>query len=73
MPRLIEAVLIDIDRAPGLRLEAIGRPQLMGSGRLIDIPEMHDRLIAAAALVRDATLLTRDETLRAHPLVRTVW
>lgn len=74
MPRSIDAVLNDIDRAPGLRLEPLGRQHLIACGRLTDIPEMHDRLIAAVALVRDAILVTRDDTLRgAHSIIRTQW
>ena len=37
------------------------------------IPEMHDRLIAAEALARGATLITRDQAITASGLVPVVW
>ncbi|MBT9138851.1 MAG: hypothetical protein DDT31_01428 [Syntrophomonadaceae bacterium] len=35
--------------------------------------EMLDRLIAATALLRNATLITRDKTLRESGIVSTIW
>ena len=32
-----------------------------------------DRLIAAAALVADAALVTKDDRLRGHPMLKTIW
>ena len=40
---------------------------------LTAIPEMHDRLIVAEALARGLTLITRDQTITASGLVKTVW
>ena len=37
------------------------------------IPEMHDRLITAEAISRDATLITKDHVIVGSGLVRTVW
>ena len=36
-------------------------------------PEMHDRLICAAALAQDAAIITKDETLRKSGEVKTIW
>ena len=38
-----------------------------------EIPEMHDRLIAADSLIYDAPLVTRDAILTASPQIDTVW
>lgn len=40
---------------------------------LTAIPEMHDRLIVAEALARGLPLITRDQTITASGLVKTVW
>ncbi len=40
---------------------------------LIAIPEMHDRLIVAEAIARSLPLITRDQTITASGLVKTVW
>jgi len=62
-----------LDRASSLRLEALSRRHLLAFGRLGDIPEMHDRLIGAVALVHGAPLIGRDQGFRGHPLIRAVW
>ncbi len=38
-----------------------------------DIPELHDRLIAATAISYGATLLTNDTTIRASLHLQTLW
>ena len=58
---------------PALELPELGREQLEFLDRLPEIPEMHDRLIAAEALIRDAPLVTRDAILTASPQIETVW
>jgi predicted nucleic acid-binding protein len=40
---------------------------------LTDIPEMHDRMIVAAARVYGAPLITRDEEIRQAGVVECVW
>jgi PIN domain nuclease of toxin-antitoxin system len=40
---------------------------------LTAIPEMHDRLIVAEAIARGLPLITRDQTITASGLVKTVW
>jgi PIN domain nuclease of toxin-antitoxin system len=72
-PMTVDRITRQIDQAPAWRLEPLTRPHLLASDQLTAIPEMHDRLIAAVALVEDATILTRDPQLLSHPLVRAVW
>lgn len=69
----VEHVLRLIDGAPALRLEPLTRRHLVTFGRLTQIPEMHDRLIAAVGLLHDAVVVTRDPDIQAHPLVRSAW
>ena len=57
----------------GIELSDLGRAQLEKLDLFPDIPEMHDRLIAAESLALDAPVLSRDETLAASPQIETVW
>ncbi len=56
-----------------VELSELGREQLDLLERLPEIPEMHDRLIAADSLIYDAPLVTRDAILTASPQIDTVW
>lgn len=38
-----------------------------------DIPELHDRIIAATAVEYDAPLLTNDPKIKASKFVKTIW
>ena len=55
------------------RFNPLGRAQLEFLGHLSDIPEMHDKLIAAEAIIENAPLVTSDRILRASPSVVTIW
>ena len=57
----------------GLELPELGAAQLELLDRFPEIPEMHDRLIAAEALIRGAPLVTRDALLTASPQIETIW
>ena len=57
----------------GIELSDLGRAQLERPDQFPDIPEMHDRLIAAESAALDAPVVTRDATLSASPNVETVW
>ncbi len=62
-----------VDGASALRLEAMTRQHLVAMDQLNEIPEMHDRLIAAVGLLHGAEVITRDPDIHAHPAVRSVW
>ena len=51
----------------------LGRTQLELLDRLPEIPEMHDRLIAAEALALGAPVVTRDQAIAASPQVQSIW
>ena len=50
-----------------------GEIQLRMLDQATDVPEMHDRLIAAEALSRNAAVVTRDESLARSTQIATVW
>ena len=67
--RLLDA----LDSVGGIELSDLGRAQLEKLDLLPEIPEMHDRLIAAESMALDAPALTRDETLAAATQIETIW
>ena len=68
------AALLDaLSHVSSVELPDLGQDQLALLARLPEIPEMHDRLIAAEALTQGAPLVTRDALLTASPQVETVW
>ena len=62
-----------LDAVGGIELSDLGRAQLERLDRFPEIPEMHDRLIAAEAAALDAPVVTRDEILTASVQIETVW
>ena len=56
-----------------IELSDLGIAQLALLERLPEIGDIHDRLIAAEALHRQAPLLTRDRILRASTQLATIW
>ena len=66
-------LLAALDAVGGIELSDLGRAQLEKLDRFPEIPEMHDRLIAAEAAALDAPVVTRDETLTASRQIETVW
>lgn len=65
-------LLADMDKA-GIYLSELGRHQLAQMDHLGTISEMHDRLIAADALVHEAPVVTRDPSIRDAGTVPTIW
>ena len=67
------ALLEALDSVSGIELSELGRAQLERLDRFPEVPEMHDRLIAAEADALGAPVVTRDEVLAASDRVATVW
>ena len=57
----------------GFEFSDLGWAQLEKLDRLQEVPEMHDRLIAAESIILDAPVITRDRTLSDSSQVETVW
>ena len=72
-PLTPSGLLSELAPTIGLELSVLGQDQLELLPLLTEIPEMHDRLIAAAAMALDAAIVTRDPDLLASPQVTTVW
>ncbi len=62
-----------IDQAEGLQVEPLTRQHLAALDRLGDIPEMHDRFVAAVGLLHGAPIVTADASIRACSSVRCIW
>ena len=67
------ALLEALDSVDGIELSDLGRAQLERLDRFPEIPEMHDRLIAAEADALGAAVVTRDEALATSERVPTIW
>ena len=67
------AFMAELDTVGGIEVSPLDRRQLEMLDRLPEIPEMHDRLIAAAAAALGAPVITRDPVLVASPQIETIW
>ena len=66
-------LLETLDSVGGIELSDLGRAQLERLDRFPEIPEMHDRLIAAEADALGAAVVTRDEALATSERLPTIW
>lgn len=66
-------ILEELTGVSGIQVSDLGRAQLERLDQLPEIPEMHDRLIAAESMALDAPLITRDNILSASPQIQTIW
>ena len=67
------ALLAALESVNGIELSELGRAQMERLDRFPEVPEMHDRLIAAKADALGAPVVTRDEVLTASNQVATIW
>ena len=68
------SILLDgLAAVSGIELSDLGRAQLEGLDKFPEIPDIHDRLIAAEAVSLGAPVVTRDTILLASPHVDTIW
>jgi PIN domain nuclease of toxin-antitoxin system len=51
----------------------LGQADLENLEKVNDVPEMHDRLICAAALAHGAAIISKDATLQNSAAVQTIW
>jgi PIN domain nuclease of toxin-antitoxin system len=62
-----------LEQREGVYLSDLGRVQLENLALIDDIPEMHDRLIAAEAMALNAPIVTRDGIMSRSQHIRTIW
>jgi len=67
------AFLETLNSVGGIELSELGWAQLERLDRFPEVPEMHDRLIAAEADVIGASVVTQDEALAASTGISTIW
>ena len=67
------ALLADINESREFVFSELGEAQLEMMEEVAEVPEMHDRLIIAEALVHQAPVISRDEAIRASGLVEVIW
>ncbi len=60
-------------RFPNCRGFPLSLHVVQAAGEITDIPELHDRLIAATARVHNVELITNDPVIQASAFVRTLW
>lgn len=72
-PLTLPVFLDDLTSVHGMYLVDLGVAQLALLDRLPEIPEMHDRLIAAEALALGVPVVTRDPVIAASPQVQSIW
>ncbi len=70
---LFGPLLADFQNFPYYRLEPLTFSDLVALDTLPEIPEMHDRLIALAGKRLGATIVTKDEHLRASQQLTCLW
>lgn len=69
----LQAVEDYLARFPNCRQFPLSLGVIQTAAAIVDIPELHDRLIAATARIRDVELITNDPVIQASAFVRTIW
>ncbi|NUQ83577.1 MAG: PIN domain-containing protein [Anaerolineales bacterium] len=69
----LEKILFAIQNSPNIDFVDFDYETALQLRNLTAIPEMHDRIIVAAAIEHEATLITFDKTIRESGLVDVVW
>ena len=72
-PIIVSELMEDLASRRWIEFSDLSRAQLEYLDRLPEIPEMHDRLIAAESILLGVPLLTRDRELVGSPQIETIW
>ena len=73
LPILPSDLLSRINASREFAFSELGQDQLEAMESITVVTEMHDRLIAAEAVVRRAPVTSRDEILRLSQVVDVIW
>lgn len=66
-------LLADISQSREFVFSSLGSAQLEQIEAIQGVSEMHDRLIVAEAIVHDAPVISKDETLRQSGAAKVIW
>jgi len=69
----LDKILAAIQKSPNIEFVDFDYESALQLRDLTAIPEMHDRIIVAAAIEYRATLITLDKTITTSKLVKVVW
>lgn len=69
----LDEILSSIQNSPNVEFVDFDYESALRLRDLSAIPEMHDRIIVAAAMEYDAALITIDESITASGLVKVIW
>ena len=69
----LDNILLAIQNSPNIEYVDFDYESALQLRDLTAIPEMHDRIIVAAAIEYQATLITFDKTIHESGLVKVVW
>ena len=72
-PISTSSLIANLNRSREFRFSELGQAQLTKMEEVDRVTEMHDRLIAAEALVWHAPIITRDEVLRRSGVAEIIW
>ena len=67
------ALLDTLESVAGIRMSELGRAQIERVADFPEIPDIHDRLIAAESAAFDMPLVTKDAILSGTAQIETVW
>ncbi len=62
-----------LKKYPNYKEYSLNFAVIQSAAEITDIPELHDRLIAATARHLDRELITNDSVIQASAFVKTVW
>ena len=62
-----------LDNHQSIREQPLTFENVMTAFEIDDIPELHDRLIAAAGKLLDAEIITNDPKIQSSVSVKTIW
>jgi predicted nucleic acid-binding protein len=67
------AVLNELRKRRHYRIVPFDRSVLIAAEKIKNIPELHDRMIAATAIRNNAIVITRDPDIASSGVVKSIW
>jgi len=69
----LETAMSYAEKCDTISIEPITAKIVVWAFEISDIPELHDRIIAATAIHRNAPLITNDPVIAASKFLKTLW